>query len=622
MNYSIYFFCKKKGVFTYLIVYGIKRTFNITPVHLVMKQHWTAAEFIDHWTLAAEEINLINRISKTAGNRLGCAILLKHFQNEGKFLQRKQDIPNAVIEHIAQQLHVSEKEFELYELSKLAAKRHRRQIRAFLEVRTGTVEDAKNILTWLFTHDQLLEEHNFDRLKESVYERYKELKIEPPQPGRVERLVRSSIHSADERLYKRILAKLTPEAQAKLEELLRDNAASEKTSLLSSLKSEAGAPTMENVLTEVGKLERLRSLALPPDLFAGISRKRLLWCKRRIAVEDLSEIRRHPLQVRYSLLAAFCIVRSEEITDTLVELLINVIHKMGSRAKHIVDKEVIKEIKRVQGKNKLLYEVASASLQKPDGTVKEVIYPIAGEQTLRDLVTEYKQGGLYEQRIQTIMRGSYSNHYRRMVPHILRFLSFCATNETSKPIIEALALMKKYADKNTAFYPEDENIPIEGVVKPDQLELVQQGQKINRINYELVGLPVLREKLKCKEVYVQGASRYRNPDEDLPTDFDSKRNEYYAELQKPLSADEFIATQKQELKKSLTMLDREMPKNKKVEVTRKQGKPWIKVTPVDPQPEPKNLASLKAEVGRRWSQIYLLDMLKEADLRIGFTNLG
>jgi hypothetical protein len=45
------------------------------------------------------------------------------------------------------------------------------------------------------------------------------------------------------------------------------------------------------------------------------------------------------------------------------------------------------------------------------------------------------------------------------------------------------------------------------------------------------------------------------------------------------------------------------------------------VTPVDKQPEPKNLATLKAEVGRRWNQLYLLDMLKEGDLRIGFTTL-
>jgi hypothetical protein len=477
------------------------------------------------------------------------------------------------------------------------------------------------VFRWLEAQSQMLEDHNLDRLKEVVYERYMELKIEPPLPKRVDRLIRSAVRLADERLYAKILSRLTPEVQKKLDGLLDETVSHGSNSLLSDLKSEAGAATLDNVLSEVAKLERIRSLLLPSDLFAAVPRKRLLWCKQRIAVEGLSEIRRHPPQVRYSLLAAFCTVRAEEITDTLVELLIAVIHKMGSRAKHIVNREVIKEIKRVQGKNRLLYEVASASLESPEGTVRNVIYPIAPEQTLHDLVAEYKQGGLYEQRIQTIIRGSYSNHYRRMVPHILHALSFRASNETSKPIIAALALMRKYADKNTAFYPDGEIIPIGGVVKPDQRELIQQGQKVNRINYELCALPGLREKLRCKEVYVEGASRYRNPDEDLPQDFDTKRTEYYADIHKPLSADEFIAIQKKEMLDALTMLDTGMPRNRKVEITRKNGKPWIKVTPVDPQPEPKNLASLKAEVGRRWNQLYLLDMLKEADLRIGFSTL-
>jgi len=586
-----------------------------------MKQIWASQELIDHWTLTREEILFVKSISQTEYNQLGCALLLKCLQNDGKFPYRKQDVPPVIVEYVSQQLHIPSTQFIAYQLQGRSGRRHQLRIRHLLQFRVGTVSDAKIVLEWLLTQAQLLEEHNFDRLKEVVYERYKELKIEPPLPKRVERLVRSAVRSADERLYGKLFSQLFPEVQGKLDGLLSENAQIGNRTLLSDLRSEAGAANLENVLSEIAKLERIRALSLPPDLFAGVSRKRLLWCKRRIAVEDLSEIRRHPPQVRYSLLAAFCIVRAEEITDTLVELLIAVIHKMGSRAKHIVNKEVIKEIKRVQGKNRLLYEVASASLESPDGTVRKVIYPIAPEQTLRDLVAEYKHGGLYEQRVQTIMRGSYSNHYRRMVPYILQALSFHPTNETSKPIIAALALMRKYADKNTAFYPDDEAIPLEGVVKPDQRELIQQGQKINRINYELCALPGLREKLKCKEVYVAGASRYRNPDEDLPMDFDAKRNDYYTQLQKPLSADEFIARQKTEMQDALELLDRGMPKNKKVEITRKYGKPWIKVTPVDPQPEPKNLAGLKAEVGRRWNQLYLLDMLKEGDLRIGFTPL-
>jgi TnpA family transposase len=585
-----------------------------------MKQQWAPQELIDHWTLTDPEKTLANQYH-TDPNRIASALLLKFFQREGKFPQRKQDIPRVIVEHIAQQLHLETTVFSSYKWGKGTIDRHRSQIRKFLDVRMGTVADANTMVQWLEGQSQLLEEHNFDRLKEIVYERYKELKVEPPQAKRIERLVRSAVRSADQRLYGKILSQLTPEVQGKLDILLSENAHSGNDPLLSDLKSEAGAATLESVLSEIAKLERIRSLSLPPDLFAGVSRKRLLWCKRRISVEDLSEIRRHPPQVRYSLLAAFCIVRTEEITNTLVELLIAVIHKMGSRAKHIVNKEVIRDIKRVQGKNKLLYEVASASLANPDASVRKVIYPVADERTLHDLVAEYKHGGLYEQRIQTIMRGSYSNHYRRMVPHILKALSFHPANETSKPIITGLALIRKYADKNTAFYPEGEVIPIEGVVKPVQRELVQQGQKINRINYELCALPGLREKLRCKEVYVEGASRYRNPDEDLPMDFDAMRNDYYAQLQKPLSADEFIASQKEEMHDALTMLDTGLPRNRKIEISRKNGKPWIKVTPLDPQPEPKNLGSLKAEIGKRWNQLYLLDMLKEGDLRIGFTPL-
>lgn len=586
-----------------------------------MKQSWAPQELIDHWMLTETETALVNKYH-TDSNRLGCALLLKYFQREGKFPQRKQDIPRVIVEHVARQLHLETTVFDYYRWEKGIIDRHRSQIRIFLGVRMGTVADANAVLTWLTAQSQLIEEHNFDRLKEIVYERYKELKIEPPQPGRVDRIIRSAVNSADERFYTMTLKKLQAETLEKLEALLTTNdGIAENTSPLFTLKSEAGAATLESVLAEITKLERIRSLSLPADLFAGVSRKRLLWCKQRIAVEDLHEVRRHPASIRYSLLAAFCHERRQEIIDTLLELLINIIHKIGSRAVHRVNKRVIKEVKRVRGKNKLLFDMASASLDHPEGKVKEIIYPIAGEQTLRDLIQEFKLNGSYEQQVQTIMRGSYSNHYRRMVPVLLKALTFCSTNEASKSILTALDLIRKYADKNQVYYAEAEQVPLENIVPDGWLPLVKQGQRINRISYELCVLKTLRDKLRCKEMYAQEAYRYRNPDEDLPSDFAMRKKEYYADLHKPLSADEFIAAQKKEMQEALTMLDQGIPKNKKVEITRRNGKPWIKVSPLDPQPEPRNLASLKAEVGNRWSQVYLLDILKEADLRIGFTNL-
>ena len=61
-----------------------------------------------------------------------------------------------------------------------------------------------------------------------------------------------------------------------------------------------------------------------------------------------------------------------------------------------------------------------------------------------------------------------------------------------------------------------------------------------------------------------------------------------------------------------------------VRIGRKRKKDgWITVTPFDPQPsEPANLIALKAEIVANWPMTSLyLDMLKETDLRLNFTDV-
>ena len=43
------------------------------------------------------------------------------------------------------------------------------------------------------------------------------------------------------------------------------------------------------------------------------------------------------------------------------------------------------------------------------------------------------------------------------------------------------------------------------------------------------------------------------------------------------------------------------------------------MTPLDAQPDPPNLTALKTEVTATWPMTSLLDMVKEADLRLHFT---
>ncbi len=590
-----------------------------------MKQQWSSQGLIDYWTLTQMEIALAQSINKTDHNQLGYTLMLKYFQHEGKFPQRKQDIPGQIIVHIAQQLRMQESAYASYNWTGRTQKRHRSHIRSLLGFRIGTAADANEVTEWLSSHALLGENRQFDRLKEVVYERYRDLKIEPPESKSIDRLIRSAVRTADEQFYTTTTEKLSPVTRIKLDVLIDStmlpDGTTDNTSILQQLRSDAGACTLNSVLAEIEKLKQIRAIDLPSDLFSQASDKVVSWYRQRVAVEDLTEIRRHPENIRYTLLSAYCYQQEREITDTLLDLLINLIHRIEKRAERTVDKQILKDVKRIRGKHRLLYEVAQVSIERPEGTVKEVIYPVAPEQTLRDLIQEFKASGSYEQKVQNIMRGSYSHHYRRMVPLILKTLTFSSTSTAPKPLLAALELIRKYADKNQSHYPETEDVPLDGIVPPSWLPLVKQGQRVNRISYELCVLKMSREKLRCKEVYVIGANRYRNPDEDLPVDFQTKRNEYYVELDLPLSADEFIATQKKQMQEALDMFDRGLPKNKNVKITKRNDKPWIKLSKLKPQPEPTNLVALKAEIGRRWGQLFLLDVFKEAALRTGFSNL-
>ena len=114
-----------------------------------------------------------------------------------------------------------------------------------------------------------------------------------------------------------------------------------------------------------------------------------------------------------------------------------------------------------------------------------------------------------------------------------------------------------------------------------------------------------------------GADRYRNPDDDVPTDFVQQRPTYYATLRLPTDAEVFVQQVQQEMREELGALDRTVLSNPDVSILEKAGG-WIKLSPLLPQPEPTNLVALKEEITRRWPMTSLLDILKETDLRVEY----
>lgn len=263
---------------------------------------------------------------------------------------------------------------------------------------------------------------------------------------------------------------------------------------------------METLQEEIAKLSRVREIGLPADLFAGYFERVVGAWRARAAACYPSDLLASPPAVRLTLLAALCWSRTGEITDALVDLLIRLVLKINTRAEKKVEKAIYAELKQVHGKTGILFRLAEAAVEHPDETVREALYPVVGEKTLRDLVAEAKANEpVFWAQVRTVLTGSYSRYYRRMLPQLLGALEFKCNNTAYRPVMDAVDLLTRYApvSNRIKYYDRADRVPIAGVV-PEAWRgaVVDDKGKVERIPYELCVLVALREALPRRLTYL------------------------------------------------------------------------------------------------------------------------
>ena len=359
-----------------------------------MKRTWTSEELLEHFTLLPGELAAVG--NKSGPTRLGFAVLLKCLQYEGRFPRSRQEVAPEVVRFEATQVGVDAALFAQYLWEGRTIEAHRAQIREMTKLRECHRANEEALLDWLCA-EVLAHEQHPERLRDLIRVECRTRRIEAPND--ITALIETGRLSYEAQIYTVIAARLTPEVQQRLEALLvaESEASGEEEELpLTLLRLDPGPVGVESALTEIAKLRSLRAIGLPPDLFEGYAPKLVERLRRRIAAESPSHIRQHPQAIRMTLLAALVFQRTQEVTDALVTLLIQSVHRIGKRAERRVETAYLSDLKRVAGKTRILYRIADAALEHPDEPVREVVFPVANEETLRDLVAEYKaQGGAY-----------------------------------------------------------------------------------------------------------------------------------------------------------------------------------------------------------------------------------
>ena len=212
--------------------------------------------------------------------------------------------------------------------------------------------------------------------------------------------------------------------------------------MLVELKSDPGTLGLDTLLTEVGKLVTVRALGLTEAVFADTSDRIVAAWRARAARMYPSDFADCPdPAVRHTLLAALCWTRQAELVDSLVELLVGLIHRINARAVRRVEKDLIGALTNVPGKRSIFTKMVDAALERPDDTVREALYPVVpgGVMTLEALAKELKATErAVAERVRYQLRGSYSHYYRRMLAPLLAALEFRCNNSAYRPVMDAI----------------------------------------------------------------------------------------------------------------------------------------------------------------------------------------
>lgn len=614
-------------------------------------------------TLSAQELSLLST-KKNTGNQSVFGILLQFFKQHKRFPEANDQILlKDIFCSLTNTLQLLPDDYLVMMQQCLndqmrTVRRFKQEIRLFFGFRMATLDDKAAFITYCQTYifpyapkpEQVLAQ---------AYDYFKEQKLEPYSEQQLQRFLKEAHHQFEQALFATISDSLSEATKKQLDQLIQcaddvniDNDRSDnsrpKLNLVQPATDFSSTPLkpinfielkdrsielkMDSITWTVQKHQYLKQLHLPTNLeHKGCSRRLLMRYYERLLTEKPSSIARYQPVTRYAYLTIFCYIRQQLSADTLADLLLKLLKRIHTKAENFVDKNLKQDSKRVSGKMGTLLILAKKVMEHPKGVIGKVIYPAVSQERLTAIISDLgDDDDWYQTLVKTKALSLYTHNNRQLVWLLADALNF-ESEPRLTPLLKALRFVKKLkqkeaTDKGQAIKKRLYNACIlEQLVPKTWLPLVvasyhdnQQKVTINWPCLELALFATLQTELTVKNIWAQQAFRYRNPEQDLPLDFDENEAFYFKLLNLPKDPTVFIRQLKERQLTSLKELNASIINNPKVKIKKRKKKGAIRLTPFDPQPEPLNLDILKTTIAKTWPHLQLIDILKEAAYRIGF----
>lgn len=562
------------------------------------------------FTLMPEDLALIATVRGDA-HRLALALILVWARTERILVADPTTLPEPVIGFVSTQLGLTPEVLAGYQSWPTTRAADAATIREHLQLRTFGAEDAERLR--LFLHAKVSHTGNTAALLDAAEDwLFREGLLRPSGETTIERLIYQSRAQAEEELFARMTAPLSPEQHSQLDRLCQTD---QGDSLLSVLAAPPRVASSQAIRDECHRLQQIRA-TLPPSLDWGpiTPNRRRQWAAT-VRRHYAQALRRYPPAKRYTLLLAFLSVQAEETTDAIVEMLDTLVGRVFTRSDRDLQEVRVEQAKAISSSAQYFPVVAQVLLDPtipPERVRDEIFRRVPREQisTLLEKSTALTQS--QAKALFTVLDNRFP-YVREFTPLVLETLEF-GSPRADNELLEALAILRRMNAEQRRKVPEEAPI---GFIPKRWAKAAQRPDGVDRHAWEFCLLSEVRAALRAGDLTVAGSRRYTPWDTDLytPEAWQKRRASWFKESGLPEDGVAYVAQAAQDLHVHTGEVARRLPSNMDARV--EQGK--LRLTALERVEVPEEVLSARRNLTALLPPVHLPQLLMEVDRWTGFS---
>jgi TnpA family transposase len=576
------------------------------------------AQLARYFYLDDTDMNLINQ-HRGEHNRLGFALQLGTVRFLGTFLVNPTEVPTVVLDYLAKQLDVTNKECILHYGEGETHWDHAAEIKRFYGYHDFCDPlEYFSLVRWLYTRAWVSNERPsvlFDLATARLVER----KVLLPGVTVLARLISRVRDRVADRLWQTLADKVDLEQRSKLEALLVVPEGRHLSGLdrLSRPPTRISGPALVSALN---RLNEIRTISVGELSLASIPQSRTKALARHAAAVRTQAIARMTDERRIATLLAFAREFEIRAMDDALDLLDVLMTDTMREAENTGKTERIRTLRDLDAAALCLVAGMKIILDETydDAEIRKVIFARIPKEQLSAAATTVEElarppnDNYYPELISKYLR------VRRFLPTLLQTVTFASTS-AAQPILTALEFLTSIEGQRR---PNMEMALLEIVPPSWQRQVLSRDGEIDRRAYTLCVLEQLVDSLRRRDVFVEKSDRWCDPRSKLLSgkDWQVARPKILKALGRSSDAKEEIGALVSELDTALRRTAENFPANAAVRIEPKNGRDTLTVTGLDKLEESPSLIALREQVKVLLPRVELPELLLEIHARTGFAH--